>query len=179
MSSTYTSPHVFKPASRHVPTYCQKWVLFYCNSGSQEQESMRASQKATARKILDSSAGSTHTHTWAVLSQYFLVSIIFPIIFPEISLKDFRISQEFPVAENIGESAITSGHRGCFTNEEKWENSALSMHARETHSDNFSLENFEVSIVKKSSPQNIRREEFRYIEKFRTIQLGLNRYKAS
>ena len=73
----------------------------------------------------------------------------------------------------------TSGHRGCFTNEEKWENSALSMHARETHSDNFSLENFEVSIVKKSSPQNIRRDEFRYIEKFRTIQLGLNRYKAS
>ena len=63
--------------------------------------------------------------------------------------------------------------------EEKWENSALFMHARETHSDNFSLENFEVSIVKESSPQNIRWEEFWSIGKFRTIQIGLNRYKAS
>ena len=74
--------------------------------------------------------------------------------------------------------ARTNGHRGCF-NDEKWENSALSMHARESHQLNFSLENFEVSVVKKISPQNIRREEFRFIEKYRTIQLGLNRYKAS
>ena len=73
--------------------------------------------------------------------------------------------------------ARTSGHRGCFK-EEKWEKSALSMHARESHLSNFSLENFEVSIVKKVSPQTIRREEFRFIEKYRTIQLGLNRYKA-
>ena len=72
----------------------------------------------------------------------------------------------------------TNGHRGCF-NEEKWENSALSMHAREAHDTNFTLENFQISIAKKISPQNIRREEYRFIEKYRTIQLGLNRYKAS
>ena len=74
-------------------------------------------------------------------------------------------------------NARTNGHRGCFNNE-KWESSALSMHAKEAHSANFSLENFEVSVVRKSSPQNIRREEYRYIEKYRTIQLGLDRYKA-
>ena len=73
----------------------------------------------------------------------------------------------------------TNGHRGCFNDEEKIENSALSMHAREAHGANFNLENFQISIVKKMSPQNIRREEFRFIEKYRTIQLGLNRYKAS
>ena len=78
--------------------------------------------------------------------------------------------------------ARTNGHRSCFSlsgDEEKWEKSALSMHAREVHSTNFTLENFQISVVKKISPQNIRREEFRFIEKYRTIQLGLNRYKAS
>ena len=72
----------------------------------------------------------------------------------------------------------TNGHRGCFS-EEKWEDSALAMHAREAHNADFTLENFQISIVKKVSPQRIRREEFKFIEKFRTIQLGLNRYKAS
>ena len=72
----------------------------------------------------------------------------------------------------------TNGHRGCF-NEEKWEKSALAMHAKDVHGSNFSLSNFSISIVKKTSPQHIRREEFRFIEKFRTIQLGLNRYKAT
>ena len=71
----------------------------------------------------------------------------------------------------------TNGHRGCF-NEEKWEDSALAMHAREAHNADFTLKNFQISIVKKVSPQRIRREEFKFIEKFRTIQLGLNRYKA-
>ena len=66
-----------------------------------------------------------------------------------------------------------------FHDEEKIENSALSMHAKEAHGGNFNLENFHISIIKSISPQNIRREEFRYIEKYRTIQLGLNRYKAS
>ena len=73
----------------------------------------------------------------------------------------------------------TNGHRGCFHDEEKIENSALSMHAKEAHGANFNLENFQISVIKSISPQNIRREEFRYIEKYRTIQLGLNRYKAS
>ena len=71
----------------------------------------------------------------------------------------------------------TSGHRGCF-NEAKWEKSALSMHAKDKHENNFSLENFTIAIVKKVSPQNLRREEFRFIEKYRTIPLGLNRYKV-
>ena len=75
--------------------------------------------------------------------------------------------------------ARTNGHRSCFNDEEKVENSALSMHAKETHDSDFNLKNFQISIVKKISPQNIRREEFKFIEKFRTIQLGLNRYKAS
>ena len=74
----------------------------------------------------------------------------------------------------------TNGHRGCFSDkDDKWEKSALSMHSKDVHGRNFDLKNFTISIIKKISPQNIRREEFRYIEKYRTIQLGLNRYKAS
>ena len=53
------------------------------------------------------------------------------------------------------------------------------MHAKDVHNSNFSLKNFTISIVKKISPQQIRREEFRFIEKYRTIQLGLNRYKPT
>ena len=71
----------------------------------------------------------------------------------------------------------TSGHRSSF-NEEKWEKSALSMHARDMHQTQFSLDNFSISIVKKVSPQQLRREEFRFIDKYRTIPLGLNRYKV-
>ena len=72
----------------------------------------------------------------------------------------------------------TNGHRGCFS-DEKWDKSALSMHAQDVHGSDFSLKNFTISIVRKVSPQHIRREEFRFIEKYRTIPLGLNRYKAS
>ena len=71
----------------------------------------------------------------------------------------------------------SSGHRGSF-NEEKWEKSALSMHARDMHQDQFSLNNFSVAVVKKVSPQQLRREEFRFIDKCKTIPLGLNRYKV-
>ena len=71
----------------------------------------------------------------------------------------------------------TSGHRGSF-NEEKWEKSALSMHAREVHQTHFSLDIFSVAVVKKVSPQQLRREEFKYIDKYRTNSMGLNRYKA-
>ena len=72
----------------------------------------------------------------------------------------------------------TNGHRGSFK-DDKWEKSALSMHAKDMHNSNFALKNFSISIIKKISPQHIRREEFRFIEKYRTIQLGLNRYKAT
>ena len=43
------------------------------------------------------------------------------------------------------------------------------MHAKDKHEDSFSLKNFSVAVVKKVSPQNLRREEFCYIEKYRTI----------
>ena len=72
----------------------------------------------------------------------------------------------------------TSGHRSCFRDEGKWDKSALSMHAKEVHGEQFSLENFTVSVVKKVSPQQLRREEFRFIDKFKTITHGLNRYKV-
>ena len=67
----------------------------------------------------------------------------------------------------------TSGHRSCFNNEDKVEKSALSMHAKECHIENFSLETFSISVVKQVSPQQLRREEFKFIDKFRTASLGL------
>ena len=72
---------------------------------------------------------------------------------------------------------IDGRHRKCF-NESNWEKSALSMHAKDRHKDNFSLKNFSVAVIKKVSPQNLRREEFHYIEKYETISSGLNRYKV-
>ena len=71
----------------------------------------------------------------------------------------------------------TSGHRGCF-DEVKWDKSALSMHAREVHQTQFSLDIFTVAVVKKVSPQRLRREEYKFVEKFRTNAMGLNRYKV-
>ena len=71
----------------------------------------------------------------------------------------------------------TSGHRGCF-NEDKWDKSALSMHARDMHQNQFTLDNFRISVVKKVSPQRLRREEFKSIEKYKTLTMGLNRYKV-
>jgi hypothetical protein len=40
------------------------------------------------------------------------------------------------------------------------------------------LENFRISVVKETSPKNIKREEFRMVDKYRTKILGLNRYKT-
>ena len=71
----------------------------------------------------------------------------------------------------------SSGHRGCFNNE-KWEKSALSMHAKEVHHTTFSLNIFSIAVIKKVSPQRLRREEYRHIDKFKTNTLGLNRYKV-
>ena len=56
--------------------------------------------------------------------------------------------------------------------------SALSMHAKDMHQTSFSLDNFSVAVIKKVSPQRLRREEFKFIDKFRTNSLGLNRYKS-
>ena len=72
----------------------------------------------------------------------------------------------------------TSGHRSCFNNDDKVDKSALSMHAKECHRDHFTLESFNISVVKKVSPQQLRREEFKFIDKFKTASQGLNRYKS-
>ena len=71
----------------------------------------------------------------------------------------------------------TSGHRACFS-DGKFENSAMSMHAKDVHQTRFSLDIFSVAVVKKVSPQRLRREEFKFIDKFQTKTLGLNRYKS-
>ena len=70
----------------------------------------------------------------------------------------------------------TNTHRRCFS-EDKWEDSALSMHARTKHEELFDLQNFKITLVKKCSPQTIRREEFKVIDKYRTKIRGINRYK--
>ena len=70
----------------------------------------------------------------------------------------------------------TNTHRRCFS-EDKWEDSALSMHARTKHEELFDLQNFKITLVKKCSPQTIRREEFKFIDKYRTKIRGINRYK--
>lgn len=67
-------------------------------------------------------------------------------------------------------------HRICFS-EDKWEDSALSMHTRTKHEEVFNLQNFTITLVKKCSLQTIRREEFRIIDKYRTKVSGINRYK--
>ena len=41
-------------------------------------------------------------------------------------------------------------------NELNWERSALSMHAKDRHKDNFSLKNFSVAVIKQVSPHNLR-----------------------
>ena len=71
----------------------------------------------------------------------------------------------------------TNTHRGCFADGNKWEGSALSMHAKEKHGENVSLNNFKISLVKKCSPQRIRREEFKLIDRYKTRTRGMNRYK--
>ena len=72
----------------------------------------------------------------------------------------------------------TSAHRSCFNSGDKWDKSALSMHAKDKHQMDFSLGIFNIAVVKKVSPQRIRREEFKFIDKYRTASLGLNRYKS-
>ena len=52
------------------------------------------------------------------------------------------------------------------------------MHAREVHQTQFSLDIFTVSVVKKVSPQRLTSEEYKFVEKFRTNAMGLNRYKV-
>ena len=62
----------------------------------------------------------------------------------------------------------TNTHRSCFTDESKWESSALSMHAKSVHPIYFDLSYFNITLWKKISPQRIRREEFKFMDKFKT-----------
>ena len=71
----------------------------------------------------------------------------------------------------------TNTHRQCFSDEDKWESSALSKHSRTVHQEQFNLTDFRITLVKKCSPQRIRREEFKFIDKYRTRTRGINRYK--
>ena len=48
----------------------------------------------------------------------------------------------------------------------------------QNHTGLSSLGIFNIAVVKKVSPQRIRREEFKFIDKYRTASLGLNRYKS-
>ena len=48
------------------------------------------------------------------------------------------------------------------------------MHAKETQQTQFSLDNFTIAVVKKVSPQRLRREEYRFIDKFQANTLGSN-----
>ena len=81
------------------------------------------------------------------------------------------------MGELFKKSTNEQTHSGCFTDVNKWENSALSMHARSIHGENFNLSNFKISLIKKCSPQRIRREEYKYIDKYKTRTRGINRYK--
>ena len=71
----------------------------------------------------------------------------------------------------------TNTHRRCFAEQSKWEDSALSMHSHTIHPEQMDLRNFKITLVKKCSPQRIRREEFKIIDKYCTRTRGINRYK--
>ncbi len=56
--------------------------------------------------------------------------------------------------------------------------SALSLHVFENHPDDFSLDIYKFCIVKSVHPLRLNREEFKYIEKYRTNCMGINRCKV-
>ena len=69
-----------------------------------------------------------------------------------------------------------NGHRSCFVQtESKLEKSALSLHAFQSHPEEFSLNNFQVTVLCQVGPLALDRQESYYIEKFRTNTRGLNR----
>ena len=70
-----------------------------------------------------------------------------------------------------------NGHRSCFKIEDR-NKSALSMHAFEHHEARFSIDNYKFAILKECDPRSLNREEFKFIERFRTNCLGLNRCKV-
>ena len=70
-----------------------------------------------------------------------------------------------------------SGHRDKF-NMRKYNKSALSMHAYDTHGGDLTLNDFSIAVLKKVPPRRLNREEFVFIDKFDTLTKGLNRYQV-
>lgn len=72
-----------------------------------------------------------------------------------------------------------NGHRKCFkvNDSEAIGKSALSQHCFEKHPQLFSLSNFRVGIVKACKAIDLDREENRFVTKFRTDIIGINRMK--
>ena len=73
-----------------------------------------------------------------------------------------------------------NGHRKCFKNNSPEEigKSALSQHCLEKHPQHLSLSNFRVGIVKACKADDLDREENRFVSKFRTDVIGINRIKV-
>ena len=73
-----------------------------------------------------------------------------------------------------------NGHRSCFVkdNEESVEKSALALHARDEHPDNFDLDIFKFMILDSVNPCELNRRESRAIGGLRTNVMGLNRMKV-
>ena len=70
-----------------------------------------------------------------------------------------------------------SGHWNKF-NMGKYNKSALSMHAYDTHGGDLTLNDFSIVVLKKVPPRRLNREEFIFIDKFDTLTKGLNRYQV-
>ena len=72
-----------------------------------------------------------------------------------------------------------SGHRSCFKidDEDKIDKSALAMHARDKHPDDFNINNFKFMVLKSVNGKALDRQESRAIEGMRTNVMGLNRMK--
>ena len=70
-----------------------------------------------------------------------------------------------------------SGHREKFCID-KFNKSALSMHAFDTHNGDLALTDYEIAIVKRVPPRRLNREEFTFIDKYDTQTKGLNRYQV-
>ena len=70
-----------------------------------------------------------------------------------------------------------NGHRDKFTAND-YEKSALATHTFEVHGDNLNMSNFEFGVVKKCRPRDLDREEFKFIDKYRTKELGLNKIQV-
>ena len=71
----------------------------------------------------------------------------------------------------------SNGHRDYF-NETDYKKSALSLHAYEHHRDRMDMDIFNFAILKECNPRQLNREEFRFIEKYKTNCFGLNRCKV-